>query len=117
MKILMVLIAVLLLASPACSQSLVSQPATFASLAPHIFLWAGTTADLATTIAAVRHGAREANPLMGQRPAQEIAVGYGLTAFVELAARHQDSKVRKRALCIIGAMHFGLASLNLRYIR
>jgi len=92
-----------------------------AEVPSRIVLWGGATADLLSTRMAIKQGAVEANPVVGQSLKRQAAVMYSLTALSEIlataASRAGHPKMGKIARYLTGGGHFGAAAWNVHVWR
>jgi hypothetical protein len=80
-------------------------------------LYSGTAADLASTEIAMKRGAVELNPLLGQNRVQRIAVSGGMAILTDWATQRMKVAHPKLAAGInwVGAgVHFSATASNLR---
>lgn len=103
------LIITLLLASTAYAQSTTSR----------VVHMSGAAFDLGTTLAA-NHYTPELNPIMGQKPAQQITVMGGLVFALDrltISAGREHPRFATTFNIMAGLMHFAAGSWNLSVMR
>ena len=104
-------ILILLAATP------ITMQAQAAYNASRITLYSGLTFDLISTEAALRAGARESNPILGQNPYRRVGIAAGITVATDLWTRRLKLDGHQKLASIVnavaGGIHFSAGAWNI----
>ena len=85
--------------------------------ASRITLYSGLTFDLISTEAALRTGARETNPILGQNPYRRVGIATGITVATDLWTRRLKldghPKLATVVNAVAGGIHFSAGAWNI----
>ena len=82
-----------------------------------IALYSGLTFDLISTEVALRAGARESNPILGQNPYRRVGIATGITVATDLWTRRLKldghPKLATVVNAVAGGIHFSAGAWNI----
>jgi hypothetical protein len=81
------------------------------------FAVTATALDLGATLAGMRAGAQEQNPVLGQRPARIVAVNAAILGAVWWFSRDLPPERQARIWKWVGALHLGAALWNWNQVK
>ena len=88
--------------------------------ASRIALYSGLTFDLISTEAALRAGARESNPILGQNPYRRIGIAAGITVATDMWTRRLrrggHPKLASIVNAVAGGIHFSAGAWNVHVL-